>query len=1293
MRGTRNPKGDAGKRLVRLLSLLPLFALGSCSGQDAPMATAPEVAPTLAYSVMPTAASSTVPGVAFLPPLGGNLEDAGAFDGSLLNYMTFEVCELDTSGDCGAVVATLTSQSPAASSGKNGQGGRGSSGTIHVSSESYDANWAVGGLSAGTAVRIRVLVAGTDLGHVDGGIVAAMKDAKAVESKGLVPIQAGRTVPIRVRIDKGVVFVVGSQGGSFATLDGGVQVSVPAGALTAPVGFTVRPAADPLPEPTLVPGTAFDVGPADVSFATPASVVLRYGDARPQPDTVPAGRFRLHRLDLEASPPAWVQDYQSTSDLSAATVTGRLGQTGTIAVLRRRVPARVEVTPADTSLPSFGDTATLRAVAYAKGGWAITDADFAWKLADGAAAKLIGAPARHGTYGATATAEALANGTAGVAVSTEGVDGSTKVTVRQVPASVELGLGSALLEAFDDTTTVSTVVKDAKGHLIADDALIDLSWTSGDAGVATVAKTSPRTGRATATGNGVVTLTATDAQGAKGTVELTVKQKPFGVAVISGDGQVAALGEVLAEPFVAEVQDANGYAIAHVGVTWGVLSGGGSLGQQTTPTDATGRTSAVLTLGSQVEVNEAQVFVTDHPDVAAVFDGVPSSPPVPTSGGQISAFNGAVTLNLPPNAIPSSTPISVRPVDPDELGLEPGDVVPGTLYQFGPHGLQFSADDSLVEPAEVPEADLPPEYHPDTQDPPVVQDPDASLPPDTSEVQYPSDELDQPVEEAPTEALDLHKPVELTLKYDQLPEGTSSADEDALVVAWWNPDTGAWEEVEGSRVDPATHTVSAPIAHFSYYAVRMRARAPRIYGRTSGPIRRWAHFRANTQVTWRIYRRTRWRGLVRVDRYRRYVAIDPFGPGPWVVQATAKRCGYTRTITNSWVDYARWLWAVRRHRIRYQWSYVRDARGRIRTRIWRYRRYVEIRRYSRRWTCASASTNLVYRALSPVPHAVVLRPAGSLTLGRLGWYYPLYVRVYDALGRYLPWAHVAFTQSNASMLRVFNVRDVSAWDRWLAQPRSYGTSVLKAKAYGGVESNAVTLTVDLIPASITVTPTDVTLSGPGATSQLQATVLNQFGTPVLNAVTWTSSSTAVTVDGTGRVTGVSPGQAVVRATTKNGLSASATVTVKAPPPPTWSISGPGTISVSQETDAKGTADVGSYSLKPAGLNTVRQWQFSATASSSGTVTLPWSYSGFHAYFNVKVFLNAYVRHSDGSETVVPLVNDSAAQCCTAPSSGFNYSGTTTLSLQAGDTYGFRFGGSNYDSNNVLQGTLKVYRQP
>lgn len=155
-----------------------------------------------------------------------------------------------------------------------------------------------------------------------------------------------------------------------------------------------------------------------------------------------------------------------------------------------------------------------------------------------------------------------------------------------------------------------------------------------------------------------------------------------------------------------------------------------------------------------------------------------------------------------------------------------------------------------------------------------------------------------------------------------------------------------------------------------------------------------------------------------------------------------------------------------------------------------------------------------------------------------------------------------------------------------------------------------------------------------------------------------------------------------------GLVASAPAAQAVQPATPWSGSGPGTTSV--DSDGTATLPEFSYSMNPAGQNTTRTWTFTTVADATGPVELTYDYDGFHAYAGVTAFLDATVTRG-GSTTTTSLVAAGPQSCCTTPSNGFRYTGTVTLDIQAGDTYGFAFGGRNGDSTNVLQGTLTVGR--
>jgi uncharacterized protein YjbI with pentapeptide repeats len=101
------------------------------------------------------------------------------------------------------------------------------------------------------------------------------------------------------------------------------------------------------------------------------------------------------------------------------------------------------------------------------------------------------------------------------------------------------------------------------------------------------------------------------------------------------------------------------------------------------------------------------------------------------------------------------------------------------------------------------------------------------------------------------------------------------------------------------------------------------------------------------------------------------------------------------------------------------------------------------------------------------------------------------------------------------------------------------------------------------------------------------------------------------------------------------------------------------------------------------------WNMSTTALSAKTVNLSYVWSGFHSFFAVTAGLDAFVQRNGTDVSVVPLVNVGPTSCdpCRPPSGGFLYFGTTSVTVQAGDTFGFRLRGTNGDSRNELDGTF------
>jgi hypothetical protein len=133
----------------------------------------------------------------------------------------------------------------------------------------------------------------------------------------------------------------------------------------------------------------------------------------------------------------------------------------------------------------------------------------------------------------------------------------------------------------------------------------------------------------------------------------------------------------------------------------------------------------------------------------------------------------------------------------------------------------------------------------------------------------------------------------------------------------------------------------------------------------------------------------------------------------------------------------------------------------------------------------------------------------------------------------------------------------------------------------------------------------------------------------------------------------------------------------------WAGTGTGTTTV--VSDGTSGPAVFSYS-QTTGFS--GSWSFATVASSTRVVQLAWNYSGFHSFFEVRVGLDAFVTHGT-TTTTTPLVNAGPVNCCAPPSGGFTYTGTTSLSVQAGDTYGFAMRGRHFDTAQTLRGTLTV----
>jgi len=133
-------------------------------------------------------------------------------------------------------------------------------------------------------------------------------------------------------------------------------------------------------------------------------------------------------------------------------------------------------------------------------------------------------------------------------------------------------------------------------------------------------------------------------------------------------------------------------------------------------------------------------------------------------------------------------------------------------------------------------------------------------------------------------------------------------------------------------------------------------------------------------------------------------------------------------------------------------------------------------------------------------------------------------------------------------------------------------------------------------------------------------------------------------------------------------------------------SGPmgGATSLSPPTGEASEADF-SYNVdlgNPAGGVSQRTATLSIVAPESGSVSFDWVYTGFHAFSNVNARLTVFAERAAGTTTIVEIDQD-------AGGNSFSFSGSSTIQVEAGMKFGIIVGGSNFDSNSKLRGTLTI----
>jgi hypothetical protein len=242
------------------------------------------------------------------------------------------------------------------------------------------------------------------------------------------------------------------------------------------------------------------------------------------------------------------------------------------------------------------------------------------------------------TIQATATDRGGNSATASIVVTRIAANGAIAVvsgnsqsapTASVLPQPLVARITDALGQPVAGVPIVFRVVENSGGLVSGSSTVGSLAVTSNAQGQASV---SLRLGTRSGVGNNVVEATATGFNGVATFTHSATATAAQRIVVDTGNGQVGAVGQALALPFVAIVTDAGYNRIGGVPVTFTVKQGGGTFAGQTTRTttsDPDGRVAAVLTLGRQ----EGQ----DNNVVEATFTGNAGLPAAFLATGKVPA--------------------------------------------------------------------------------------------------------------------------------------------------------------------------------------------------------------------------------------------------------------------------------------------------------------------------------------------------------------------------------------------------------------------------------------------------------------------------------------------------------------------------------------------------------------------------------------------------------------------------------------------------------------------------------
>ncbi|HEX5437767.1 MAG TPA: Ig-like domain-containing protein [Gemmatimonadaceae bacterium] len=243
-------------------------------------------------------------------------------------------------------------------------------------------------------------------------------------------------------------------------------------------------------------------------------------------------------------------------DTGTVTVTATSeGKSGTATVHVHPAPvATVTVTPsADTLL--IGNTAQLTATLKDKRGNTLTGRTITWSSGN------TGVATVDPTTGEVTTVTAVSAGTTTITAMSEGQTGTAAITAQEAPVQSITVTPTDTTILVGQTAQFTDTVKDAEGNVLTDRAV---TWSSSDAGVATI----DDNGKATAALSlgGTTTISATSGT-VTGSATLTVSLVPVGLVVIAPADTTLIIGDAAAQ-FTATPEDSAGHPLSGRTIAW-----------------------------------------------------------------------------------------------------------------------------------------------------------------------------------------------------------------------------------------------------------------------------------------------------------------------------------------------------------------------------------------------------------------------------------------------------------------------------------------------------------------------------------------------------------------------------------------------------------------------------------------------------------------------------------------------------------------------------------------------------